>query len=216
MPLDHFVTLGRSGLKVSPLCLGAMTFGEEFGFGSNLATSKQIVRNCEESLRAVNDLVHSGKVRYIGFSDTPAWRVAQALMLALARGWARLIALQIEYSLLEQTVEGELIPVAREFGLGVTPWSPLRSGFLSGKYSRTNTQAASADRAAWIQRNYHEQGFRVIDALASVAQAAGTTPARCALAWVCARPGVSSPIIGARTVQQLDENLAALEVRLTP
>ena len=89
-------------------------------------------------MRALDDLVRAGKVRYLGFSDTPAWKVAQAQTLALFRGWAPLIALQIEYSLLERTVEGELMPMARELGLGVTPWSPLKSGVLSGKYTREN------------------------------------------------------------------------------
>jgi aryl-alcohol dehydrogenase-like predicted oxidoreductase len=307
MSLDHYVTLGRSGLRVSPLCLGAMTFGEEFGFGSNVETSEQILarymelggnfvdtaniynlghseqiigdwlaknpgkrqqlvlatkfsanlhqgnpnsgganRNgillaCDESLRrlrtdyidlywqhwldrftpveetmrALEDLVRAGKVRYIGFSDTPAWRVAQAQMTALTRGWAPLIALQIEYSLLERTVEGELLPMAREFGLGVTPWSPLRSGFLTGKYTRDNQTLESAGRATFIKRNFHEAAFRVVDALLATAKDAGTTPARCALAWVLGKPGVASPILGARTLAQLEDNLASLDVKLT-
>ena len=89
-------------------------------------------------MRALDDLVRAGKVRYVGFSDTPAWKVAQAQTQALFRGWTPLIALQIEYSLIERTVEGELVPMARELGLGVTPWSPLRGGVLSGKYTRAN------------------------------------------------------------------------------
>jgi aryl-alcohol dehydrogenase-like predicted oxidoreductase len=100
----------------------------------------------EETMHALDDLVTSGKVRYIGFSDTPAWKTAQAQTLAQLRGWAPLIALQIEYSLLERTVEGELIPMAQELGLGVTPWSPLRAGLLSGKYTRDNAGTAKADR----------------------------------------------------------------------
>jgi aryl-alcohol dehydrogenase-like predicted oxidoreductase len=307
MSLDHYITLGRSGLKVSPLCLGAMTFGEEFGFGStpadstailqryldlggnfvdtanlyNKGHSEQIIgdylarnpgcrrqmvlatkfsgnmhpgnpnagggcRNaillaCDESLRrlqtdyidlywqhwmdpytpveetmrALDDLVRAGKVRYLGFSDNPGWRVAQAQMLAHARGWAPLIALQIEYNLLERTVEGELIPAAQEFGLGVTPWSPLRSGFLTGKYTRASTAAESAGRTLFLKRNFHEAAFKVVDVLLSVAQQAGTTPARAAIAWLMQRPQVVSPIIGARTLAQLDDNLAALAVRLT-
>jgi aryl-alcohol dehydrogenase-like predicted oxidoreductase len=307
MALDHYVSLGRSGLKVSPLCLGAMTFGEEFGFGStpadssailhrylelggnfvdtanlyNRGHSEQIIgeylskhpsvrqqmvlatkfsgnmhpanpnsgganRNgillacddslrrlqtdyidlywqhwmdpftpVEETLRALEDLVRWGKVRYIGFSDNPAWRVAQAQMLAMARGWAPLIALQIEYNLLERTVEGELLPVAQEFGLGVTPWSPLRSGFLTGKYTRASTTAESGGRTLFLKRNFHEAAFKVVDVLAEVAKQAATTPARAAIAWVLRRPGVVSPIIGARTLAQLDDNLAALSVKLT-
>jgi aryl-alcohol dehydrogenase-like predicted oxidoreductase len=307
MSLNHYVTLGRSGLKVSPYCLGAMTFGEEWGFGSDEATSKQIMDHfmakggnfidtaniynaghseriigdhigresskrdrvviatkysanlhkgdpngggasrksiiaaCEaslkrmqtdyidlywqhwldpftpidETMRALNDLVESGKVRYIGFSDTPAWKVAQAQTTAHFRGWAPLIALQIEYSLLERTVEGELIPMAQEMGMGVTPWSPLRSGVLSGKYSRDNMKAESKGREAWIARNVNEHAFKVIDALVAVAKKRDTSAARVALAWIRQRPGVTSTIIGARTMKQLDDNLAALDVTLT-
>jgi aryl-alcohol dehydrogenase-like predicted oxidoreductase len=169
----------------------------------------------DETMRALNDLVESGKVRYIGFSDTPAWKVAQAQTTAHFRGWAPLIALQIEYSLLERTVEGELIPMAQEMGMGVTPWSPLRSGVLSGKYSRDNMKAESKGREAWIARNVNEHAFKVIDALVAVAKKRDTSAARVALAWVRQRPGVTSTIIGARTMKQLDDNLAALEVTLT-
>ncbi|HTT83657.1 MAG TPA: aldo/keto reductase [Rhizomicrobium sp.] len=306
MPLNHYVTLGRSGLRVSPYCLGAMTFGEEWGFGSDEKTStaiidrfleaggnfidtanvynrghseeilgnhigrdaakrdrvviatkfsanmhsgdpnggganrKSIIAACEaslrrlktdyidlywqhwedpftpveETMRALDDLVTAGKVRYLGFSDTPAWKVAQAQVTAHFRNWAPLIALQIEYSLLERTVEGDLIPMAREMGLGVTPWSPLRSGVLSGKYSRTNMKAESAGRSAWVERNFNEHAFAVLDVLMDVAKKRGTTPARVALAWVGAKPGVSSIIIGARTLEQLDDNLAALDLQL--
>ena len=90
----------------------------------------------EETMRALDDLVAAGKVRYIGFSDTPAWKALEAQMIAKFRGWAPLIALQLEYSLLERTIEGELVPMALEHGLGVTPWSPLKSGALSGKYTK--------------------------------------------------------------------------------
>jgi aryl-alcohol dehydrogenase-like predicted oxidoreductase len=104
----------------------------------------------DETMRALDDLVRSGKVRYIGFSDTPAWKVTQAQMLAQFHGWAPLVALQIEYSLLERTVEGELIPMAIEMGLGVTPWSPLKNGALSGKYTRENVNAVKPDRGEGV------------------------------------------------------------------
>ena len=100
----------------------------------------------DETLRALQDLVSSGKVRYLGVSDTPAWKVAQGQMLAEMKGWSPFIGLQIEYSLLERTVEGELLPMARELGLGVTPWSPLKSGVLSSKYTgavKTTTRTAA-------------------------------------------------------------------------
>ena len=106
----------------------------------------------DETMRALDDLVRAGKVRYIGFSDTPAWKVAQAQLLAQMHGWTPLVALQIEYSLIERTVEGELIPMARELGLGVTPWSPLRGGVLSGKYTRENASTVKADRG---DRGHH-------------------------------------------------------------
>lgn len=122
----------------------------------------------------------------------------------------------IEYSLLERMVEGELIPMAQALGLGVTPWSPLRSGVLSGKYSRENMQAESAGRADWVARNANEATFKVLDMLKTVAARRETTMARAAIAWVVSRPGVTSPILGARTEAQLDDNLAAIDVRLAP
>jgi aryl-alcohol dehydrogenase-like predicted oxidoreductase len=308
MPLNHYVTLGRSGLRVSPLCLGAMTFGEDWGWGSSVKDSEAIIDRyldrggnfidtanaytkghsekiigdhvgrhasrrdraviatkflsnlyngdpngggghrkaihaaCEQSLRrlqtdyidlywlhawdawtpidetlrALDDLVTSGKVRYIGFSDTPAWKCAEAQITARFRGWTPLIALQIEYSLLERTVEGELIPMARELGMGVTPWSPLKSGVLSGKYTRDQHGQHQAGRGAWATSALDEKTYDLLDEMSRVATELGTTIARVAIAWVQARPGVTSTIIGARTLQQLDDNLAALDVALSP
>src|SRR5262245_47926363 len=239
MPLDHYVTLGHSGLRVSPLCLGAMTFGEDLGWGSSVEESQQImdryidlggnfidtanfytkshsekiigdhigrhssrrerlviatkfsgnlypgdpngggsgrksiVSACENSLRrlqtdyidlywlhnwdvntpidetmaTLDDLVSSGKVRYIGVSDTPAWKIAQANVMAGFRDWPEFIGLQIEYSLLQRTVEQELVPMAAELGLGITPWSPLKGGVLSGKYTRETAGKAKPGRS---------------------------------------------------------------------
>jgi len=308
MPLNHYVTLGRSGLRVSPFCLGTMTFGQDWGWGStpedsnrifdryfdlggnfidtaNLYTKghsekiigdhlkdspskrerlviatkffgsmltgdpnsggagrKALMAACDESLRrlqtdyidlywmhcwdrhtpieetmrALDDLVMSGKVRYIGFSDTPAWKTAEAQMIARFRGRTPLIALQLEYSLLERTIEGELLPLAREHGMGVTPWSPLKSGALSGKYTRGNAGKLRADRGDWAMAALTEKAYTVIDALIQIADEAHSTPARVALAWVQNRPGVTSTIIGARTMAQLEDNLAALDLQLTP
>ena len=170
----------------------------------------------EETLRALDDLVRAGKVRYIGASDTPAWKVAQAQVLAELRGWSPFAGLQIEYSLIERTVEGELVPMARELGLGITPWSPLRGGVLSGKYTRANAASASPDRGDRVKSFLTERNLTIIDALIRIAGEAGTTPAAVALAWVQSRPGVASTIIGARRLEQLDQNLAALDVALTP
>jgi aryl-alcohol dehydrogenase-like predicted oxidoreductase len=168
----------------------------------------------EETMRALDDLVRSGKARYIGFSDTPAWKVTEAQMLARFHGWTPLVALQIEYSLLERTVEGDLMPMAREMGLGVTPWSPLRGGALSGKYTRQNVATLKPDRGERVSAFLNEKGFTVVDELVRIGKEIGATPAAVALAWVQGRPGVASTIIGARRLDQLDQNLAALDVKL--
>jgi aryl-alcohol dehydrogenase-like predicted oxidoreductase len=308
MPLNHYVTLGHSGLRVSPLCLGAMTFGEDWGWGSSVkdseaiidrfverggnfidtanaytrghsekiigdhvgrhsakrdrlviatkffsnlyigdpngggANRKAIVAQCEQSLRrlqtgyidlywmhswdettpieetmrALDDLVRDGKVRYIGFSDTPAWKCAEAQTLARFRGYAPLVALQIEYSLLERTVEGELVPMARELGLGVTPWSPLKSGVLSGKYTRDKHGAQQPGRGAWAASALNDKTYDLIEEMGRIAKELGTTTSRVAISWVQNRPGVTSTIIGARTMEQLEDNLAALDISLSP
>jgi aryl-alcohol dehydrogenase-like predicted oxidoreductase len=306
MPLDAYITLGRSGLRVSPFCLGTMTFGEDHGWGASPADSeamldeylgrggnfidtaniytnghsekivgdyfagrsarrdavvigtkffgnlhlgdpngggasrKAIVEQCEQSLRrlqtdyvdiywlhnwdrgtpieetmrALDDLVRDGKVRYVGFSDIPAWKAAEAQTLAHFRGWSPAIALQLEYSLLERTVEGELIPMAQELGMGVMPWSPLKSGFLSGKYSRAGNGAVDTRRGALVGTP-SERDYAVIEALDAVAAEAGVGPAAAALAWVRSRPGVGSTLIGARRLDQLRMNLDAIDVALT-
>ena len=308
MSLAHYVTMGHSGLRVSPLCLGAMTFGKEWGWGSEPAEAKRIldayvasggnfidtangytkghseviigehlahdrkkrdrvvlatkfvtnmfmgdpngggsnrkavISQCEESLRrlrtdyidlywlhawdrttpieetmrALDTLVEQGKVRYLGFSDTPAWKVAQAQTMALLRGWSPLIALQIEYSLLQRTVEGELVPMAQELGLGITPWGPLRGGALSGKYKRADKGKHEAGRGARVTNYLDDRTFDLLDLMGKIAKELGTTVPRVALAWVQSRPGVTSTIIGARTMEQLEDNIGALDVKLTP
>jgi aryl-alcohol dehydrogenase-like predicted oxidoreductase len=307
MSLDHYVTLGRSGLRVSPFCLGAMTFGEDLGWGSSVEESQQIIDRflelggnfidtanfytkghsekiigdhvgrhsarrdrlviatkfsgnlypgdpngggsgrkaiiaaCENSLRrlqtdyidlywlhnwdmhtpieetlaALEDLVRAGKVRYLGVSDTPAWKVAEANVTARFRGWSAFIGLQIEYSLLERTVEQELVPMALELGLGMTPWSPLKSGALSGKYTRSNAGQVKADRGFFVNSGLNEKTYAIVDELEIIAKAHDSTVARVALAWVQAQPGVTSTIIGARRLAQLDDNVKAFEVKLS-
>ena len=310
MPLNHYVTLGRSGLRVSPFCLGAMTFGEDLGpgFGASIKDSEQIIDHylelggnfidtanfytrghsekiigdhlthdsekrervviatkfsgnlypgdpngggssrksivaaCEQSLRrlrtdyidlyylhiwdkhtpieetiaAMHDLVQSGKVRYLGISDAPAWKVAQAQLVAGFRGWAPIIALQIEYSLAERTVEGELVPMARELGLGVVPWSPLAGGRLSGKYTRENAGKVTGGRAAFVAGRLTESDYEIVAVLARIAKELSTTVPRVALSWLRSQSGVASTIIGARTLEHLEDNLQALVVTLTP
>lgn len=307
MPLDHYVTLGRSGLRVSPFALGAMTFGEDPGgagcsveesgkilatyldLGGNFVDTANFYTNghsekilgdffaahpgrrarvvlaskffgnmfpgdpngggagrgavvaqleetlrrlrtdhldlywlhnwdrhtpIEETLRALDDLVRAGKIRYVGFSNTPAWVTAQAQTTALLRGWTPLAALQVEYSLLARTVEGELAPFALDQGLALVPWSPLKNGFLSGKYRRGAT-APDSVRAAFVG-GPSEAEFAVIEAVAVIAEEHGTTSAAVSLAWLRARRGTVVPIVGARRLEHLTGNLAGLDVTLTP
>lgn len=177
----------------------------------------------EEILRAMDDLVRSGKVLYVGISDTPAWQVSRMQAIAELRGWAPLIALQIEYSLIERTVERDLIPMAAEMGLGVVPWSPLASGVLAGKYSRTDLQAADGPaqpvgtrkNIALANGALTERGLAIAEVVREVAKEIGKTPSQVALAWLLLNPAVAAPIVGARTVAQLEDNLGALEVELT-
>jgi aryl-alcohol dehydrogenase-like predicted oxidoreductase len=169
----------------------------------------------EETMATLDDLVRSGKVRYIGVSDTPAWKIAEANLIARFRGWSAFVGLQIEYSLLERTVEQELVPMASEFGLGITPWSPLKGGVLSGKYTRRNHGQHSSDRGELVDGFLNEEAYKVVDELEIIAKAHETTVASVALAWVHARPAVTSIIIGARRLSQLDDNVRAVDVRLT-
>lgn len=297
MPLDHYETLGRSGLRVSPFALGAMTFGEDPGaagcsveeaekiihtyldrggnfidtanfytnghsekivgdflgsrgnrdrvvlaskFFGNMhpgdpngggAGRKAIRSQLDETLRRLNtdyldlywmhnwdrntpidetmktldDMVGSGKVRYIGFSNVPAWVTAQAQTMAQLNRWTPLIALQVEYSLLARTVEGEIAPMARDMGMALVPWSPLRNGFLSGKYRR-NGQVSDSERAKFVAPPTEDE-FEVIEVVAGIADELETTAAAVALAWLKARPGTVVPIIGARRLEHLESNL---------
>ena len=295
--------LGKSGLKVSNLCLGAMTFGRETDekssrqildrfveSGANfidtadvytqgvseeivgkwlkdknrddlvLATKvrfpmgdgpndvgisrKHILAGVENSLRRLNTdyidlyqvhcwdqgtpleetlstldgLVKSGKVRYIGASNFSGWQLQKALELSRERGWESFSSLQPQYNLLCRSTEWELIPVCRNEGLGVIPWSPLRGGWLSGKFQRGMTAPPKGSRVeiagekgwaeSWEAYNT-EHTWTVLDALFAVAEEVGKTPAQVALNWLLQSPGVTAPIIGARTMKQLEDNLAA-------
>jgi aryl-alcohol dehydrogenase-like predicted oxidoreductase len=168
----------------------------------------------EETLRALDDLVKDGKIRYVGFSDVPAWATAEAATIARTRGWAPIIALQLEYNLLERTSEGELIPMAQAMGMGVMPWGPLRSGFLSGKYSSSTTGAVDTTRAQLVGAPSGAD-YAVIDVLNDLAGELGASSAAVALAWIQGRPGITSTLLGARRLDQLQANLAALDVALT-
>lgn len=305
--LDSYRTLGRSGLRISPLTLGAMLFDDDTRgcdrataweilaryvdaggnvvdtannysggrseetiagflagrpglrdrlvistkFASNLfpgdpngggAGCKAILRQVEGSLRrlgtdyldlywlhgqdrhtgvsetmtTLDDLVRAGKVRYIGFSDVPAWLVARAATLAQWRGWAPLAALQPEYSLLARTVEGETFGVADELGVGVMPWSPLAAGVLSGRYTREGQTPTDSGRADAVSRaRLTDTTFTVLDRLRAIAERQDSTVPAVALAWVRHQPQVTSVIIGTRRPAQLAANIASLSVTFT-
>jgi aryl-alcohol dehydrogenase-like predicted oxidoreductase len=310
MNLTNFRTLGRSGLIVSPITLGTMTFGTphwgspddvsasifneyidaggnfidtadvysggrseelvgqyladrnlrdrvvlatKFGFNAEKGNPnaggngrKQIYRALDGSLRrlktdyidlywlhvwdavtpvedvlqTLGDLVRAGKIRYFGFSDMPAWFTVKAATLAQAHAIPGPIAMQLEYSLVERTIEREYMPLARECGLGVTPWSPLAAGFLTGKYRRGETGATGEGRLSgpnpFGDTKFTDRNWRILDTLRTVAAEIDRPLAQVALGWVVAQPGITSPIIGASKVQQLHDNVAALDIRFTP
>ncbi len=170
----------------------------------------------EEVMRGLDDLVRSGKVLAIAFSDVPAWVAAQAGMLATLRGWSPLVALQFPYSLIERTVERELLPVADALGASVTSWAPLGAGILSGKYTRVasglplDSRRAAANADALTERN-----LRIAREVDFVADDIGATSAQVALAWTRSRSERIIPIIGVRTVEQLEDGLGCLDLTLT-
>lgn len=296
-------TLGRTGVKVSPLCLGTMNFGdptdetesiriihaaidaginfidtanvyndgvaEQFtgkalkdrrdrvvlatkvhgamGEGPNDSGNSRyhILRQVEASLRrlqtdridlyqlhrpdpstpmdeqigALTDLVRQGKVLYIGTSTFQPWQICEALWMADRRRLERVVSEQPPYSLLSRAVEKQVLPFCRRFGLAVLPWSPLASGWLTGKYRR-GEPAPSSSRAAdlrWEMNDpLNQRRMEAVEKLMPLAQECGVSLAQFALAWLLAQPDVTAPIIGPRSVEQLDDNLRALAVRLPP
>jgi len=171
----------------------------------------------EEVMRGFDDLVRQGKVVYAGVSDMPAWLVSRANTLAELRGWAPFINLQIEYSLLQRTVERDLIPMARSLGIGITAWSPLAGGLLTGKYAKGRESAGdSRFNTPMMQERYREDARRdaIVAAVQDVARELGRSPAQVAIAWVLAQNTL--PIIGARRMDQFEDNLAATSLTLTP
>lgn len=312
MRLDDYVTLGRSGLRVSPLGLGTMTFGTDWGWGADetaaravfdryldaggnfldtadaytagksetwlgkfvkerglrdrtvIATKftfntehgnpnaggngrKNIHRAIEGSLRrlgtdyvdlywlhcwdmvtpveevasTLDELVRAGKIRYVGLSDVPAWYAARYQTLAERNGWERVSALQLEYSLLERSIEREHVPMARELGMAVVPWSPLASGFLAGKYRRDGERAAGEGRIGVMKDSTNpvferlarpsEKAWRILGAVLSSARDLGCSPAEVALCWVIGQVGITSTLLGVTKLDQLAGNLRALE-----
>lgn len=174
----------------------------------------------DEILRAFDDLVRAGKIAYIGVSDTPAWQASRMQMMAELRGWTQFCALQISYSLIERTVERDLIPMAREVGMGVCPWSPLGGGVLSGKYADvdlTGAHEAHATRKAInvATGRLSPRNLEIAAAVGEVAREIGCTPSQVALAWTLRDPAITSPVLGVRTPAQLEDNLGALSVVFT-
>ncbi|MGD2063587.1 MAG: aldo/keto reductase [Nitrospirota bacterium] len=170
----------------------------------------------EETLRALDDLVRQGKVRYLGCSNWSARHLARALAVSEARGWERFISLQAYYALVGRDLEHELLPLSAEAGLGVLPWSPLAGGFLGGRIRRGQGPPADTRRAGFdFPPIDEEHGYDAIDALEAVANELQATIPQVALAWLLSRPAVSSVIIGAKRMDQLDDNLGATRVQLS-
>lgn len=179
------------------------------------------VTPAEEMLQTMGDLVRAGKIRYFGLSDAPAWYVARMATLARVHNVPGPIALQLPYSLVERTIEQEHIPAAHELGLGVTPWSPLAAGFLTGKYSRDDAGKPTVGGGRLDSNNqpfrmFTERNWKILDALRDVSQKTGTSISQLALAWARSQPGITSLILGASQTEQLQSNLASLEVTLSP
>jgi aryl-alcohol dehydrogenase-like predicted oxidoreductase len=175
----------------------------------------------EEILRAFDDLVRAGKILYVGLSDSPAWQASRMQAIAELRGWSPFVALQILYNLTDRAAERDLIPMATEMGMGVLPWSPLAGGVLSGKYSRKDLEEpVTQDISQMTSRKkinagtglLNERTLGIAEVAKAVAKEMGKTPSQVALAWTLLNPAVTSPIIGARTPAQLQDNLAALDV----
>ncbi len=299
--------LGNSGLRVSELCLGTMTFGEDWGWGSTKVESRQVydafleaggnfidtaniytngtsekllgefmtghrdsivlatkytnaspgkdpnaagnhrksmmlaveaslqrlktdyidlywlhiwdqITPIEEVMRAFDDLVRQGKILYAGVSDMPAWLVAKANTLAELRGWTSFVGLQIEYSLIERTPERDLLPMAADLGLGVTAWSPLAGGVLTGKQlepgGAKDSRQANASMQQFLKSDARKEA--IAREVVAVARECGHSPARVALAWLRQRSQPVIPIIGARKLAQVKDNLACVDMKLTP
>ena len=171
----------------------------------------------EEVMRGLDDLVRQGKVLYAGISDAPAWWIAQANTLASLRGWSPFVGLQIEYSLIERTVERDLVPMARALNIGVTAWSPLAGGVLTGKYHGQKSSEPGRMSGDMMKEFLPEQqrADRIVTALKTVSQQTNRSMAQVALAWLRYRPVPVIPIIGARKLDQLQDNLASLDLTLS-
>jgi aryl-alcohol dehydrogenase-like predicted oxidoreductase len=172
----------------------------------------------DETLRALDDLVSAGKVVYIGCSNYTAYRLMNSLWLSRTNRWSSFVTLQAQYNLLVRDVEREHVPLCREEGLGILPWSPLAGGFLTGKFERGKPPQGGTrlgEKAERFARYDLERNWKIIEAVRAVAAEVSSTPSAVSLAWLLAKPQVSSVIFGARTVEQLEANLAASELELS-
>jgi aryl-alcohol dehydrogenase-like predicted oxidoreductase len=176
----------------------------------------------DETLSAFDDLVRAGKVRYVGISNFSGWQLARAALLAEVSGWASIVTLQPQYNLLAREIEWELVPLCLDTGIGMLPWSPLGGGWLTGKYSASERPTGATRLGeepgrgveAYDRRNI-DRTWDVLAAVESIADRHGASMAQVALSWVTNQPGVSSSILGVRTVEQLKDNLGAADVALS-
>ncbi len=172
----------------------------------------------EETLRGLEDIVRSGKARYIGASSMMSWQFAKALYVADQRGWTRFVSMQNHYNLVYREEEREMLPLCREEGIGVLPWSPLARGFLAGNRKRGSQRSATAREQSDTFAHdlyYSDADYDVVERVVEIASAKGVAPAQVALAWLLGQPGVTAPIVGASKMEQLDQAVAALGVKLT-
>jgi len=171
----------------------------------------------EETMRGLEDVVRSGKVRYLGISNHPAWMVMKANNFAEKMGWTKFVASQNYYTIAGRDVEREIIPMALSENISIMPWSPLAGGFLSGKFTRNNQTAGDSRRDTFdFPPIDKEKAYDIIDVMLSIGKAHGVSAAQVALAWLLTKPGVTSIIIGAKKHEQLLDNLASLKLQLTP
>jgi len=175
----------------------------------------------EETLSTLNDLVREGKVRYIGVSNWPASQIVEAATITQMKGREPLISLQPQYSILARDIEVEIVPVCQRFGLGIIPWSPLAGGMLTGKYKKgeapvegTRFAAAGPFQQIWRARALSDRNHAIMEVVLEEASKLDISPIALALSWNLSRPGIVSPIIGPKSVKQLEDNLAALDVTL--
>jgi aryl-alcohol dehydrogenase (NADP+) len=170
----------------------------------------------EETLEALHDVIKSGKARYVGASSMYAWQFSKSLYLSVLHGWTSFVAMQNHYNLVYREEEREMLPLCRSEGIGVIPWSPLARGFLSGNRSPEDwgeTTRAKTDEFAH-QMYYQESDFTIVERVVELAEKRGVTPSQIALAWLLHKPGITAPIIGASKMQHLEEDVAALEIKL--